>query len=83
MQMLNKTAMRWIPTVIESSFSRSIMAMQHSSIFKPSLGEWLSADAWLFLGYMKGRGRVLNGASGLVQERIDAKESIDRKDIVR
>lgn len=81
MQMLNKTAMRWVPTVIESSFSRSIMAMQYSPVFKPSLGKWLSADAWRFLDHMKGRGRVLNGALGQVQKRIDAKESIDRQDI--
>lgn len=82
MQMLNKRVMRWIPTVFESTLRRSIMAVQYPSIFKPSLGKWLSADAWLFPDYMKGRERVLNGAFGMVQERIDGKESIDRKDIM-
>lgn len=80
--MLKKTAMRWIAGVVERSLSRHIMAMQYPSMFQLGLGKWLSADTWLFPEFLNDRGRLVNGSVGLVQERIDGKEAIDRKDIM-
>lgn len=81
-EMLKETAMRWILTVVESSVRRHIMAMQYPSMFRLGLGKWLSVDNWLFSKFLNDRGRLVNGSVGLVQERIDGKESIDRKDIM-
>lgn len=80
--MLKTTAMRWIPDVVENSVRRSSMVLQYPSMFKSGLGKWLSADAWLFPRFLNDRKRLFNGSVGLVQERIDGKESIDRKDIM-
>lgn len=80
--MLRETTMRWIPSVVESSVRRNIIASQYPSMFKAGLGKWLSADTWLFPKFLKDRGRLLNGSVGLVQERIDGKESIEGRDIM-
>ena len=74
--------MRWIPSVVESSIKRNIIAAQYPSMFKARLGKWLSADTWIFPKFLKDRGRLLNGSVGLVQERIDVNDSIEGKDIM-